>query len=234
MNEVPPEECIEMQPRMSEMAALVLWKEGAIKLNLDQPFTLVSGNLSPIYINCRQVISSPNFMSMFTSFARFLCAASGTYFEVIAGGESAGIPFAAYLAQNMALPMAYVRKSAKEHGIAALVEGRIVAGANVLLVEDLITDAASKMHFITAVRAVGATVKNVLVLFDREQGGAKALQKHNIQLHAITNVSCAVRVARAAGAISVKQLRIVEEYLGDPKAWHSARGFDYKDATYDS
>ncbi len=221
---------IDVRKRIAEMTALLLWDEGAIKLNVEQPFTLVSGNFSPIYINCRQVISNPTFMGMFTSFARFICKASDTHFEVVAGGETAGIPFAAYLAQGMALPMVYVRKAAKEHGISTLVEGHLSPGTDVILVEDLITDAASKMHFVAAVRAVGAEVKNVLVLFDREQGGAEELRKHDIRLHSITNVSCVVRVARAVGAISEKQLRVVEEYLSDPRAWHAAHGFEYKEA----
>ncbi|MCK4826010.1 hypothetical protein KA005_60240, partial [bacterium] len=106
--------------RTSELAALMLWDAEAIMVNLDEPFKLVSGNYSPIYVNCRRVISDPTFMSMFTAIAQLIWKREGIQVNVIAGGETAGIPFAAYLARSLSIPMVYVRKSKKVHGIASL------------------------------------------------------------------------------------------------------------------
>src|SRR5439155_18001337 len=111
-----------------------------------------SGNYSPIYVNCRQVISSVVFADLFSAATRLLCATRQIQYEILAGGETAGIPLAAFLSRSFGVPMVYVRKEAKEHGIASKVEGGDVNGRTVLLVEDLITDAGSKIVFGNVVR----------------------------------------------------------------------------------
>jgi orotate phosphoribosyltransferase len=136
---------------IEEITSLMLWRSGAIKTNTNKPFRLASGNYSPLYINCRQVISDPVFMDLFCAFSHALITWNGVRTDIVAGGETAGIPFAAYIAQRLGLPMVYVRKKAKEHGVASLVEGSIEQGTTVLLVEDLITDAASKLRFVTGI-----------------------------------------------------------------------------------
>lgn len=214
--------------RISEVAALLLWDVEAIQVNLDNPFQLVSGNYSPIYINCRKVISNPAFMQTFTAFTRILLQDRQVKFEVVAGGETAGIPFAAYVAQSLSLPMVYVRKRAKEHGTASLVEGNIQKGERVLLVEDLITDAGSKLGFIKGIQAVGGFIENVIVLFDRLQGGREALEKQGIQLHAVTDMTTALAVARDANFLPKDHLKSVSEYLEDAREWSKKRGLLFK------
>lgn len=213
--------------QFEEASALMLWDLGAIKINVEQPYKLVSGNFSPIYINCRQVISDSTFMHLFTACARFISKCYQISLDVVAGGETAGIPFAAFLAQSMALPMVYVRKAKKGHGIDSLVEGNLLAGAKVLLVEDLITDAESKLHFIDALRASGGVVESVLVLFDREQGGREALKNRGIHLHAVSRMTTAMRVAEDAGLLSKCQLSSVRDYLNSPYEWHIKYGLNF-------
>jgi orotate phosphoribosyltransferase len=214
---------------VKEMTALFLWEIGAIAINLEKPFKLASGNHSPIYINCRKVISHPTFMRLFTSFSQVLCQYSHITMDVVAGGETAGIPFAAYVAESFSLPLVYVRKKSKDYGLANLVEGQLEQKAKVLLVEDLITDAGSKLNFVKAVNAAGGLVTDILVLFDRQQGGEEALNAEGIRLHSLTNMDTALHVAEDAAPTEADRVKSVREYLLDAKKWHQVRGLEYLD-----
>ena len=215
---------------IKQIMSLLLWELDAIKLNLDKPFKLVSGNYSPIYINCRFLISNAPFMHLFASFAHWLIMSEGLKIDLVAGGETAGIPFAAYVAESQSLPMIYVRKKTKAHGIASLVEGKIEEGSRVLLVEDLITDAGSKIDFITGIRGAGGVIKETLVLFDRLQGGKESLEKEGVQLYSITDMESALRVANEVGFLTDDDLQSVREYLEDPAEWHHIRNLEYWEA----
>ncbi len=209
------------------LIALQLWELGAVKVNFEEPYKLTSGNYSPIYLNCRQLLSSAAFADLFAAAARIICQSQDVGFDVLAGGESAGIPFAAYLARAFGKPMAYVRKEAKEHGLSSLVEGSSVSGKQVLLVEDLITDAGSKLHFIKAIKDAGGNVTDVIVAFDRQQGGAEALQREGIRLLWLTNMDTALVVAESASILQTEQFASIKEYLRSPRDWHAQRQLPY-------
>lgn len=204
--------------------AMQLWQLGAVKVNVKRPFRLVSGSYSPVYVNCRQLISSPIFLDTFILAARILYEQRQIVFDVVAGGETAGIPFASFVAQRFGQPLVYVRKAVKTHGIAARVEGVLSKGVRVLLIEDLITNAASKLGFIEAIRDSGGTVADVLVVFDRLQGGREALESEGIRLHAIADMNLALSVAESAGLLSRQDLYEVKEYLRDPEKWSKRSG----------
>lgn len=207
-----------------------LWDAGAIRIDLERPFELASGNRSPIYVNCRVLISDPGFMRLFVRAARAVLEVAETSFDAVAGGETAGIPYAAYLAQHLDRPMLYVRKRAKGHGVAAKVEGRLRPGWRVLLVEDLVTDGSSKLGFIEALRADGAEVADALVLFDRQQGADALLSESGVCLHAVTDREIALVIGEGARTLSPEARAEVDHYFGDPAAWHAERGFDYRQA----
>lgn len=209
-------------------AALRLWQLGAVRVQTTEPFRLASGNHSPIYVNCRRVISDPAFMQLFAATARLIVESAGLRFSVVAGGETAGIPFAAYLASSLALPMVYVRKKAKGYGIASRVEGHFEPGSRVLLVEDLITDGGSKLGFLDALAEAGGTVADALVLFDREQGGAALLASRQVTLHAVTDRVTALTAGEEAGHLGAEGRASVDAYFADPAAWHQARGLSYE------
>ena len=213
---------------IQRLMALQLWQLQAIRINVDRPFQLTSGNYSPIYINCRQLISSPAFLDLFTGACRIICEHRDIDFDVVAGGETAGIPFAAYVARAFGKPMVYVRKATKQHGVAARIEGVLGPSDRVILVEDLITDAGSKMSFIEAIRETESTVSDVLVVFDRLQGGRQALAEKDVTLHSLTNIDVALTVAADVGTISAKHLPLVKQYLLSPAKWHSQKGLDFK------
>ena len=208
--------------RLREAAALMFWELDAVRVKPRDPFRLASGSLSPIYVNCRRVISSQDFMELFVAAAGALCRRRRIELDAIAGGETAGIPFAAYLASALARPMTYVRKKAKGYGIASKVEGHLEPGSRVLLVEDLITDGGSKLGFLDALGEAGATVTDALVLFDREQGGAELLGERGVRLHAITGRAATLAAGVKEGLLAAEEQQAVEDYFRDPEAW-SAR-----------
>ncbi len=204
---------------LRQAVALMLWETGAVQVRPESPFRLASGGLSPIYVNCRRVISEPAFMSLFCAAARLLCERRRLRFDVVAGGETAGIPFAGYLASALAKPMVYVRKKAKGYGLAGRVEGHLRGGERVLLVEDLITDGGSKLGFLDALREAGAEVSDALVLFDRQQGGDEILRQREVRLHAVADRSVALAVGEAEGRLTAADAAAVEDYFRDPEAW---------------
>ncbi|MCH9649175.1 MAG: orotate phosphoribosyltransferase [Deltaproteobacteria bacterium] len=218
---------VQILPRLRQAAALVFWEAEAVRLNLQEPFELASGNRSPIYINCRQVISDRAFMALFVAAARSILERAGATFDAVAGGETAGIPFAAFLAQGLDRPMLYVRKKAKGYGIASKVEGKPPQGGQILLVEDLITDGGSKLGFVDALREAGGTVTDSLVLFDRQQGGGDTLAGHEVRLHSVTDRQTVLEVAQESGLLPVEDRLAVDAYFRDPEAWHQDRGFPY-------
>ena len=214
--------------KMKEIVSLKLWEIGAIKVNFENPFKLVSGNYSPIYINCRLLISDQFFIDLFVAFSRFIIDQNNISIDIIAGGETAGIPFAANLARGLGLPMVYVRKAKKGHGLNDLIEGTaLIKNLNVLLVEDLITDAGSKLQFIDAIKASGGVINNVLVIFDRLQGGIEALRKIRIKLYSLTDLTNALDVGKELNQISSEQHNETLTYLSDPERWHSLRELPY-------
>jgi orotate phosphoribosyltransferase len=210
-------------------AAVYLWQMGAIRVQMNEPIKLASGNFSPIYVNCRRVISQPSFMRLFVATASLALEKAEVAPQAVAGGETAGIPFAAYLANALALPMLYVRKKPKGYGIATRVEGHLEVGTKVLLVEDLITDGGSKVGFLEAIAQVGGQVSEALVLFDRQQGGSELLAARGVRLHAVTDRQNALKAGEEAGLLTAAERRSVDAYFSDPAAWHAERGLAYRE-----
>ena len=144
---------------MARLTAQMLWEIDAVHFMRDAPFKLASGLLSPVYIDCRKLISYPRIRSTLMDFLTVTVMRNAGFeaFDNIAGGETAGIPFAALVAERMALPMTYVRKKPKGYGRNARIEGAMSEGERVLLVEDLTTDGGSKLSFVDAIRETGAS-----------------------------------------------------------------------------
>ena len=155
------------QAFIAETTARMLLEVKAVLFSEDKPFIFTSGWASPVYIDCRKLIFYPRVREQLVDFAESTLMRDVGYeqFDVIAGGETAGIPYAAWIAQRFNLPMQYVRKKAKGFGRNAQIEGDIREGARTLLVEDLTTDGRSKINFCKALRDAGAVVEYVFVIF---------------------------------------------------------------------
>ena len=212
---------------MARLTARMLLEIEAVHLNSEEPFTLASGLPSPTYIDCRKLISFPRIRSTLMDFltVTVMRGAGFEAFDNIAGGETAGIPFAALVAERMALPMTYVRKKPKGYGRNARIEGAMTEGQRVLLVEDLTTDGGSKLSFVDAIRETGASCAHTAVIFsygifpDTE----KTLGDHGVQLHHLCTWWDVLAAAKETGAVSAANLQGVEAFLNDPRGWQAAR-----------
>ena len=208
---------------MARLTARMLLDIGAVHFNAREPFTHASGNKAPTYIDCRKLISYPRIRSTLMDFlvAKVMATAGFEAFDNIAGGETAGIPFAALVAERMALPMTYVRKKPKGYGRNARIEGVMTEGQRVLLVEDLTTDGGSKLSFVDAIRETGATCAHTAVIFyygifpDTEQ----RLGDHGVTLHALCTWWDVLAEARRAGDFDTETLDAVEGFLTAPRDW---------------
>lgn len=172
---------------MAELTAKMLLEIEAVRFRADEPFMFTSGLASPVYIDCRKLISYPRIRSTLMDFAASVVLRDVGFekFDTIAGGETAGIPFAAFLADKLSLPMQYVRKKPKGFGRDAQIEGDLEEGQRVLLVEDLTTDGGSKINFCEALRTAGANVTDTLVIFyyDIFPETRDKLIEHDLRLH---------------------------------------------------
>ena len=213
---------------IARLTARALLDIGAVHFNAAQPFTLASGLPSPTYIDCRKIISFPRVRSMLMDFMALTVMrdAGPEAFTNIAGGETAGIPFAALVAERLALPMTYVRKKPKGYGRNARIEGLMTEADRVLLVEDLATDGGSKLSFVDAIRETGATCAHTAVVFFYGifPGTVETLAAHGVTLHALCTWWDVLAVARDEGRFDAPTLAEVEAFLTAPRAWQEARG----------
>lgn len=208
---------------MAQQTAKMLLEVKAVHFRSEDPFRLTSGLLSPVYIDCRKLISYPRIRSALMDFAvsKLMRNAGFEAFDAIAGGETAGIPFAAWIAERMGLPMQYVRKKPKGFGRDAQIEGVIEEGQRVLLVEDLTTDGGSKLNFANAIRNTGARCDHTLVLFyyDIFQGSTERLAEAGLTLHHLATWRDILTEARAGKHFDKTTLDAVGEFLADPIGW---------------
>jgi orotate phosphoribosyltransferase len=212
---------------IARLTARMLLEIKAVHFNADEPFTLASGLPSPTYIDCRKLISYPRIRSTLMDFLTVTVMRNAGFeaFDNIAGGETAGIPFGALVAERMALPMTYVRKKPKGYGRNARIEGVMTEGQRVLLVEDLTTDGGSKLSFVDAIRETGATCAHTAVIFyyDIFPETIKTLGDHGVTLHHLCTWWDVLAEARAQGAFDEATLSEVESFLKAPRAWQEAR-----------
>ena len=208
--------------------ARMLLEIQAVHFRADPPYKLTSGLASPVYIDCRKLISFPRIRSAIMDFACSQLVREIGYekFDAVAGGETAGIPFAAWIAERMALPMLYVRKKPKGFGRDARIEGQISEGQRVLLVEDLTTDGGSKVSFVEAIREAGAECTDTLVVFyyDIFAEVPARLAEHDIKLHYLCTWREVLAEARAGKHFDRATMDEVAAFLDSPLEWSAAHG----------
>ena len=213
---------------MAELTAKMLLEVEAVRFMTDKPFIFTSGRASPVYTDCRRLISFPRVRGTLIDFATATVMRDAGFeqFDAVAGGETAGIPFAAWMADRLALPMLYVRKKAKGFGRNAQIEGHLVEGQRVLLVEDMTSDGGSKVNFCNALREAGARVEHVLVFFfyDIFPESKKILSDLGVTLHYLATWWDVLAVAKASGKFDAAKLAEVEKFMHDPTGWSKAHG----------
>jgi orotate phosphoribosyltransferase len=213
---------------MAELTAKMLLEVEAVRFMGDKPFIFTSGRASPVYTDCRRLISFPRVRQTLIDFgvATVQRNAGFEQFDAVAGGETAGIPFAAWFADRLALPMLYIRKQAKGFGRGSQIEGHVTEGQRVLLVEDMTSDGGSKVNFCNAIRQAGAKVEHVFVFFfyDIFPEGRKILDDLGITMHYLATWWDVLAVAKESGKFDKGKLAEVEGFMRDPTGWSKAHG----------
>ena len=213
---------------IADLTAKMFLEVEAVRFMADKPFIFTSGWASPVYIDCRKLIFYPRIRSQLVDFATATLARDAGFeqFDVVAGGETAGIPYAAWIADRLGLPMQYVRKKPKGFGRNAQIEGDIREGARTLLVEDLTTDGRSKINFCKALREAGAVVDHVFVNFyyDIFPESKKILADIGVRLHRLATWWDVLAVVKKDAYLKPAQISEVEKFLHEPAKWSAAHG----------
>lgn len=204
-----------------ETIAAALLQAGAVHLQPDNPFTFASGLRSPIYCDNRLLIGDVAARRVVIPAFAETCADAA----VVAGTATAGIPWAAWVAEALALPMAYVRGSAKGHGRGRQIEGAAVAGQRVMLLEDTISTGESALAAAAALRDAGAELVECVCIFTWGwQATTQAFAAAKLPLVAITNLPALLDVASQAGGLNPAQRVLVADWVADPQGWAARQG----------
>ena len=208
--------------------ARMMLEVGAIHVRPEEPFIFTSGWASPVYTDCRKLISYPRLRRqlMDDAAATILREVGYESLDAVAGGETAGIPFAAWIADRLMLPMLYIRKKPKGFGRNARIEGAVTEGHRTILIEDLATDGGSKVAFCEALREAGQQVDHAFVVF--HYGifpESRATMEHiGVKLHELATFWDVLAVAKEDGKIDAGKLADVEAFLNEPAKWSAAHG----------
>ena len=191
---------------------------GAVRLSPRSPFTWASGLRSPIYCDNRQLLGFPDLRSAIKrALAEQARLANPT---LIAGTSTAGIPWAALVADELGLPMAYVRPEPKKHGMARQVEGPHADGHRVVLIEDLISTGGSSIKCVEALRHEEAEVLEVLALFSYGLPQADAaFQAAKVDLKVLANFQELAVRARTKGILDARDAESLDEWQSDTAGW---------------
>ena len=192
--------------------AKILTNIDALKFGL---FKLTSGKVSPYYVDLRIVPSFPDaFRDICDFYAETITKQIGIKnFDRIAGIPIAGIPFASQIAYNLRKPFLYVRKGAKLHGRERRVEGILVSGDKVLLIDDLVTTGLSLKEAAEAVRAEGGVTTDAVAFLDREEAGKELLEKNGVNLHAMLRISEIAKALFEMGTLDEESLKTINKQI---------------------
>lgn len=201
-------------------SAKILLDTKSVLVNAAQPFTYTSGKQGPVYVDIRRLISFPAERSRLMDFAAQML--KDIPCDYVAGGETAGIPYAAFIAERLNKPMLYVRKKPKGFGRNAQIEGALEEdGKRVILIEDLQTDGGSKKVFVDALRTAGVVIEHAFVVFHYGNfpQSYQNMKDWGLTLHALTTWKDVIAVAREGKYFDAATLSSVEDFLSDPVAW---------------
>ncbi|MFA7397623.1 MAG: orotate phosphoribosyltransferase [Candidatus Bathyarchaeia archaeon] len=188
--------------------ANILYKIDALKFGVYQ---LSSGKQSPYYIDLRVIPSFPDaFREICEFYVQQMTEEIGlNNFDRIAGIPLSGIPFASQVAYNIKKPFLFIRKDIKLYGRERRVEGILISGDKVLIVDDLLTTGLTLKRAVEAVRAEGGIITDAIIFLDREEGGKELLEKNGVKVHTLLNVSEVADTLFEIGAIDKDSLRTI-------------------------
>jgi uridine monophosphate synthetase len=172
-------------------------------------FTLKSGRQSPIYLDLRRLIAAPAMLARAASI--YVSILRNLKFDRIAGLPYAALPIAAAICLQTGWPMIYPRKEAKEYGTKAQIEGEPRAGERIVMIDDVITTGGAKLEALEKLREAGLAVEDLVVLVDRESGGAESLTAAGLRLHAAARLRDLLPIWQSQGKLTAEQVRQVLE-----------------------
>jgi len=193
----------------------------SIKFSFDNPFILTSGLKSPVYVDCRKIISYLKERNIILNLAKKYFQENKVTFDLLAGGETAGIPYASMLSEQLQKTMVYVRKKPKGFGKNQQIEGNFEKGQKSILIEDLATDGGSKVVFINAMREAGLIVEDVFVIFyyDIFDFKKSPLSDLNIKMHYLCTWSNIIEIIEEKNLFSKENINSLKNFLSKPEEW---------------
>ncbi|CRH92189.1 putative orotate phosphoribosyltransferase [Chlamydia trachomatis] len=192
----------------------------AVYLKPEEPFTWASGIKSPIYTDNRITLSYPETRTLIEDGFVATIKEKFPEVEVIAGTATAGIPHGAIIADKMNLPFSYIRSKPKDHGAGNQIEGRVIKGQKMVIIEDLISTGGSVLEAVAAAKAAGVEVLGVVAIFTYELPKAKAnFEEAGVELQTLSNYTELIKVAKVQGYIDANGLILLKKFKENQDTW---------------
>ena len=206
---------------MSEIIAEKLIDIESVKFSFENHFTLTSGLKSPVYVDCRKIISFIDERELIMNEALSYFEKNKIQFDLVAGGETAGIPYAAIISEKIKKPMVYIRKKPKGFGQNQQIEGHFKDKEKAILIEDLATDGGSKVVFVEAMRKAGLIVNDIFVIFyyDIFNLENSVLSKLNVNIHSLCTWKDILSVIEKKNIYKENDIKNLKKFLSNPDDW---------------
>ena len=206
---------------MSKKIAEKLINIGSVQFSFENHFTLTSGLKSPVYVDCRRIISFVEERDFIMNEAINYFKKNKLQFDLIAGGETAGIPYAAIISEKIKKPMLYIRKKPKGFGKNQQIEGEFKENENTILIEDLATDGGSKVIFVEAIRKAKLKVKDIFVIFYYDIFNFKdsVLSKLDVNIHSLCTWKDIIAVIEEKNLYYQDDINNLKKFLSNPDDW---------------
>ena len=191
----------------------ILLSIGCVNINFKNKFTLTSGKKSPVYVDCRKLVSFPKEREIIINEMSKQIKSKYKNQIIVAGGETAGIPYSSYISQKLKLPMVYIRKKPKGFGKGKIIEGEFKKRSKSILIEDMATDGGSKIHFINSMRKAELSVRDIFVVFfyDIYPSAEANMKKMRVNLNYLASWKDILEIS--PNYISVKDHANLKKYL---------------------
>ena len=196
--------------------AKILLDIKAINVRPKKPFKLTSGKISPVYVDCRKIISHLKERRSIINMGCKLLKEKLNLKKIdyIAGGETAGIPYASWISEKLNKPMIYIRKKPKGFGKLSQIEGEIRNKSRVLLIEDLSTDGKSKINFCNAIKKAGGKIKDIFVIFNYDIYPDTIFKRNNLEIHFLTNWKFVIKnIKKKKKSLKNDEILEIEKFL---------------------
>ena len=210
-----------MENNYQDEVARILIDIESIKFSFENPFTLTSGHKSPVYVDCRKIISYIKERNKILDYAEQYLIQNKLSFEILAGGETAGIPYAAFLAERLQKPMIYIRKKQKGFGKNQQIEGNFIDSQKAILIDDLATDGGSKVIFIEVLRKFNINVSDIFVIFyyDIFDISKTPLATLDVKIHYLCKWKNIIDIVQKNEILSNNEIENLKFFLTEPKKW---------------